>query len=333
MGGSALKKLTLATTAALLLGGAAWALAASPLPGTSECEFLSYHLPIGRHSLTNGSKLYAENCASCHGSDGNKLDTVKLGDPQTWKHGSKPHDVYRTLVFGLPKAEPSPVATASAEAAVGGGNEASVEAAVAGSDGASSGNAEVAAGTQTSGASVADEAPEVKAKTQSDKGQAQSGGVAETAKSGTAVPKMVHKFARFNKGGNMTPNDVWNTTAYVLSLSCPLEVVKMPSGLQYVTLRHGEGATAVVGNMVTAHYTGWLTNGTIFDSSYPRHKAFSFKLGSGQVIRVWEEAVQGMKVGEIRQIILPPELGYGDRAAGAIPPGSVLCFQIELVSL
>jgi FKBP-type peptidyl-prolyl cis-trans isomerase len=105
-----------------------------------------------------------------------------------------------------------------------------------------------------------------------------------------------------------------------------------PSGLQYWDVVVGSGATAVPGNLVKVHYTGWLLTGEKFDSSRDRGEPFSFPLGAGQVIRGWDEGVAGMKVGGKRQLRIPPELGYGATGAGgAIPPNATLIFDVELL--
>ena len=95
----------------------------------------------------------------------------------------------------------------------------------------------------------------------------------------------------------------------------------------------GTGAEAVAGKSITVNYTGTLTNGTTFDSSYSRNQPFTFTLGEGQVIKGWDEGVVGMKVGGKRKLVIPPSLGYGDQAQGSIPPNSTLIFEIELVSV
>lgn len=96
----------------------------------------------------------------------------------------------------------------------------------------------------------------------------------------------------------------------------------------------GEGEEATAGMNVEVHYTGWLTDGTQFDSSHDREATFSFKLGGGRVIRGWEQGVAGMKVGGTRKLTIPPELGYGAAGAGGvIPPNATLVFKVELISV
>ena len=96
----------------------------------------------------------------------------------------------------------------------------------------------------------------------------------------------------------------------------------------------GDGDEAVVGQTVEVHYTGWLVDGTKFDSSLDRDQTFSFKLGGGQVIAGWDQGVAGMKIGGTRKLTIPPELGYGERGAGGvIPPNATLVFKVELIGL
>lgn len=104
------------------------------------------------------------------------------------------------------------------------------------------------------------------------------------------------------------------------------------SGLKFDDTKLGGGSVASTGQTVSVHYTGWLENGTKFDSSKDRNEPFEFKLGAGQVIRGWDEGVAGMKVGGIRRLTIPPQLGYGDRGAGGvIPPKATLIFEVELL--
>lgn len=110
--------------------------------------------------------------------------------------------------------------------------------------------------------------------------------------------------------------------------------VVTPSGLKYTDLKVGTGTEARIGNVVDVHYTGWLENGTKFDSSVDSGKPFRFKLGAGQVIRGWDEGVAGMKIGGKRKLVIPPDLGYGRQGAGGvIPPGATLIFDVELLGV
>lgn len=106
------------------------------------------------------------------------------------------------------------------------------------------------------------------------------------------------------------------------------------SGLKYYDLVEGTGATPTTGQTVVVHYTGWLEDGTQFDSSVDRGEPFSFALGTGSVISGWDEGVSTMKVGGKRQLVIPSDLGYGDSGAGSvIPPGATLIFEVELLDI
>lgn len=96
----------------------------------------------------------------------------------------------------------------------------------------------------------------------------------------------------------------------------------------------GNGDEAVAGKHVVVHYTGWLTNGSKFDSSKDRNDPFDFRLGAGQVISGWDDGVAGMKVGGKRKLTIPPEMAYGSRGAGGvIPPNATLVFEVELLAV
>ncbi len=120
-----------------------------------------------------------------------------------------------------------------------------------------------------------------------------------------------------------------------------IESSEIVPGLSHRTLIRGDGAVAEPGHFAVVHYTGWLYDpeapnfrGTKFDSSIDRGAHFRFRLGEGRVIRGWDEGVVGMRIGEVRELTIAPELGYGDRGAGAlIPPGATLVFVVELADL
>jgi peptidylprolyl isomerase len=115
------------------------------------------------------------------------------------------------------------------------------------------------------------------------------------------------------------PADAWITTE---------------SGLRYADLKIGEGDAPSAGNTVIVEYAGWLEDGTLFDSSYKRADSFSFNLGKGRVIKGWDEGVATMAIGGKRQLIVPSNLGYGERGAGGmIPPGATLVFEVELLEI
>ncbi|MCS6904332.1 MAG: FKBP-type peptidyl-prolyl cis-trans isomerase [Bacteroidia bacterium] len=111
------------------------------------------------------------------------------------------------------------------------------------------------------------------------------------------------------------------------------QAISLPSGLKYVIVKEGTGRKPVAGDVIIAHYHGLLANDTVFDSSFNRGEPFKFKLGAGQVIRGWEEGFAQLKEGTKAVLIVPPNLGYGDRAQGKIPPNSTLYFHVELLQV
>jgi len=120
-----------------------------------------------------------------------------------------------------------------------------------------------------------------------------------------------------------------------------IESAQIAPGLSSRVIMRGDGRVAEVGHTAVVHYTGWLydeqgekSRGTKFDSSIDRGAHFRFSLGAGRVIKGWDQGVVGMQVGEIRELTIAPEMGYGERGAGAIiPPGSTLVFVVELADL
>ena len=116
------------------------------------------------------------------------------------------------------------------------------------------------------------------------------------------------------------------------------EVVTTESGLRYMDHEVGTVAVAHKGDTVEVLYTGWLyengTRGEKFDSSLDRDQPFKFKIGAGQVIKGWDEGVEGMRIGGKRELIIPPELGYGARGSrGVIPPDATLNFEVMLLKI
>lgn len=136
-----------------------------------------------------------------------------------------------------------------------------------------------------------------------------------------------------------TPEEPKNTTGSAPQQTAPSDTAQAPApgegeGLVIEDLVAGNGAEATPGSPVTVHYTGWLTDGTKFDSSVDSGRPFQFVLGQGQVIPGWDQGVAGMKVGGKRKLTIPPALAYGEAGAGGvIPPNATLVFEVELLSV
>jgi len=111
------------------------------------------------------------------------------------------------------------------------------------------------------------------------------------------------------------------------------ETITTESGLRYKIIKEGTGPKPQKGDKVKVHYTGKLTDGTVFDSSKNRGP-FVFNVGTGRVIKGWDEGVIDMKVGEVRELVIPPDLAYGKRGAPpVIPPDATLVFEVELLEI
>jgi len=154
-------------------------------------------------------------------------------------------------------------------------------------------------------------------------------------------------FTACSQSGNEPPADAVEDAASSDDGMAPawdiagIESVEIVPGLSKRILEEGNGAVAETGHTVVVHYTGWLFDadaenfrGDKFDSSVDRDQHFEFPLGAGRVIRGWDQGVAGMKIGETRELTIAPEMGYGERGAGAlIPPGSTLVFVVQLADL
>lgn len=131
-------------------------------------------------------------------------------------------------------------------------------------------------------------------------------------------------------GGAVEVPDVAQRNAPPVNID-PSQMEVTESGVQYRDAVVGSGPEAAPGHRVQVHYTGWLTDGTKFDSSKDRGVPFDFVLGAGMVIQGWDDGVAGMRVGGTRVLVIPPALGYPDGAGNVIPPGATLVFEVELL--
>lgn len=157
-------------------------------------------------------------------------------------------------------------------------------------------------------------------------------GTQATPNSSTSVQERKVSKNSLLSGGIATPTA--NATIAQNMANTEENLVTTDSGLQYVDLQAGDGVSPQAGQTVVVHYTGTLEDGTKFDSSHDRNRPFSFKIGVGQVIKGWDEGVASMQVGGRRKLIIPPDLGYGDRGAGGvIPPNATLIFDVELLKI
>lgn len=137
-----------------------------------------------------------------------------------------------------------------------------------------------------------------------------------------------------HKADSATPATPATSATFAPQLGVDLKTMtKTPSGLAYKDTKVGDGPAAQPGQMASVHYTGWLPDGTKFDSSRDAGQPFGFTIGQGQVIKGWDEGVAGMKVGGRRLLVIPPDLGYGASGQGPIPPNSTLVFDVELLGV
>ena len=130
-------------------------------------------------------------------------------------------------------------------------------------------------------------------------------------------------------GDSLTGPESVQDTEFAASLGINLAAMtRTSSGLYYEDITEGAGDPAAAGDDARVAYTGWLADGTQFDTG-----EFEFRLGAGQVVPGFDEGVQGMRAGGVRRIVIPPELGYGSRGSGPVPPNAVMIFRIELLSI
>lgn len=140
-------------------------------------------------------------------------------------------------------------------------------------------------------------------------------------------------FNRLTQNETPTPTQIPTASLPALGTPSTNPAVTTESGLIYQDIVTGNGEEAVEGSTLTVHYTLWLEDGTEIDSSYDYGEPFSLTLGRRMVIPGWEEGLLGMKVGGVRKLVIPPNLGYGSQDNGPIPANSTLIFDVELISI
>lgn len=135
------------------------------------------------------------------------------------------------------------------------------------------------------------------------------------------------------QGQNQNTAAVNATSTAVVTPTTNMQNISTIPGLSAYDVTVGTGTPATSGSQLTVNYVGTLSDGTVFDSSDSHGQPFTFTLGTGQVIKGWDEGLVGMKVGGKRELVISPDLGYGNNQVGPIPPGSTLMFEVELVSV
>ena len=129
-------------------------------------------------------------------------------------------------------------------------------------------------------------------------------------------------------------NDKYPETAPRFGDNSSMSYTQKASGLKVLDIKMGKDPQVKSGNMVTVHYTGWLENGCIFDSSYLRNAPASFPIGTRAVIQGWDEGIPGMRIGGVRRLEIPPHLGYGPMGIpGVIPPNTTIIFEVSLLEI